>query len=109
MPDPTSNGMQCHEFDVLLADALDGVLSGMKLDRFQAHARGCPACGPLFAEAEAGRNRLKELTEAEPPAGLVENVLVSTTSIASDRLRHLAPATQPRVSWMDRVHAWASG
>src|ERR1700736_3554072 len=109
MPEQTNNGMQCQEFDVLLADALDGVLTGGKLDRFQAHARTCNACGPLFAEAEAGRNWLKELTEVEPTAGLVENVLASTTGIASDRLRHLAPATQPRISWMDRVQAWASG
>ena len=39
MPDHTSNGMQCNEFDLLLSDALDGVLSGSGLDRFQAHAQ----------------------------------------------------------------------
>ena len=50
MPDQTSNGMQCNEFDGLLTDALDGVLTGARLDRFQAHARTCSACGPLFAE-----------------------------------------------------------
>src|SRR5712664_2279835 len=109
MPEQTSNGMQCHEFDVLLADALDGALAGQKLDRFQAHRRECPACGPLFAEAEAGRNWLKDLTEVEPPAGLVENILVSTTGIASNRLGHLAAQTQPRISWLERVQAWASG
>ena len=48
--------MQCNEFDLLLSDALDGVLTGTGLDRFQAHARSCKACGPLLAEAEAGRN-----------------------------------------------------
>ena len=36
MPDLTSSGMQCNEFDLLLSDALDGVLSGPGLDRFQA-------------------------------------------------------------------------
>jgi hypothetical protein len=84
MPEQTSNGMQCHEFDVLLADALDGALAGQKLDRFQAHRRDCPACGPLFAEAEAGRSWLKGLTG------------------------HIAAATQPRVSWLERVQAWTS-
>ena len=98
MPEQTSSGMQCHEFDGLLTDALDGLLSGAKLDRFQAHFRACPACGPLFAEAEAGRNWLKGLTEVEPPAGLVENILASTTGIASSRLRAPALSTQPRVS-----------
>ena len=109
MPEQTSNGMQCHEFDVLLTDALDGVLSGEKLDRFQAHKRTCAACEPLFAEAEAGRNWLKELTVVEPAAGLVENILASTTGIASDRLRAPVPSTQPHVSWWEKTQAWASG
>ena len=62
MPDTTHNGMQCHEFDQLLIDAIDGILSGAALDRFQAHARVCKVCGPLLAEAEAGRNWLKGRT-----------------------------------------------
>src|SRR4030088_2940533 len=109
MPEQTNNGMQCQEFDVLLADALDGVLTGGKLDRFQAHKRTCAACGPLFAEAEAGRNWLKELTEVEPAAGLVENILASTTGIASDPPAAPAPSPQPPVSWWEKTQAWASG
>ena len=105
MPDHTSNGMQCNEFDLLLTDALDGVLSGAALDRFQAHARSCKACGPLLAEAEAGRNWLKGLTEVEPPASLVNNILASTTGVDTQRLRTTAPARQPRVSWLERVQA----
>ncbi len=101
--------MQCHEFDLLLADALDGVLSGAELDRFQAHARACPACGPLLAEAEAGRNWLKELTEVEPPAGLVTSILASTTGVDTQRLRAHVPATPPRVTWLEKAQAWASG
>jgi Putative zinc-finger len=97
--------MKCNEFDSLLADALDGVLSGAALDRFQAHARSCKACGPLFAEAEAGRSWLKDLTEVEPPANLVTNILASTTGVDSQRLRTAAPVRQPRISWLDRVQA----
>src|SRR5207247_6579521 len=109
MPDQTSNGMKYHEFENLLTDAIDGVLTGTGLDRFQAHVRVCRACGPLFADAEAGRNWLKGLTEVEPPASLVNNILASTTGIASDRLRAPAPSTQPRVSWLEKVQAWFSG
>jgi hypothetical protein len=105
MPDQTSNGMKCNEFDSLLSDALDGVLSGAALDRFQAHARSCRACGPLFAEAEAGRSWLKDLEEVEPPANLVTNILASTTGVDSQRLRTAAPLRQPRISWLDRVQA----
>jgi hypothetical protein len=111
--DQTSNGMQCHEFDGLLSDALDGVLTGARLDRFQAHARSCSACAPLFAEVEAGRNWLKELTEVEPPAGLVNSILASTTGVDSRRLRVNESLPQPRISWLDawlgRAQAWVSG
>ena len=109
MPDLTSKGMQCHEFDLLLSDALDGVLSGAALDRFQAHAGSCAACGPLLAEAEAGRNWLKGLAEVEPPASLVANILASTTGVDSQRLRTVARPAQPRVSWLERMQATVYG
>jgi hypothetical protein len=97
--------MQCNEFDLLLSDALDGVLTGAGLDRFQAHGRGCKACGPLLAEAEAGRNWLKGLTEAEPPASLVTNILASTTGVDTQRLLATARSSQPRISWWEHVQA----
>src|ERR1700758_1827719 len=103
MPDHIRNGMQCHEFDVLLADALDGILGGVELDRFQAHARACPACGPLFAEAEAGRNWLKELAEVESPVSLVDNILASTTGVDSQRLRVHVATQRSRVSALERA------
>src|SRR5579863_6020911 len=108
MPDHTSNGMQCHEFDGLLSDALDGVLTRSQLDAFQAHARSCSACGPLFAEVEAGRNWLKDLTEVEPPVSLVTNILASTTGVDTQRLRVNVSAPQPRISWLEKAQAWAS-
>jgi hypothetical protein len=97
--------MQCNEFDLLLSDALDGVLSGSGLDRFQAHARTCKTCGPLLEEAEAGREWLKGLTEVEPPASLVNNILASTTGVDTQRLRTMTRAPQPRVSWWEHVQA----
>ena len=114
MPDQTSNGMQCHEFDALLSDAVDRVLTGLQLDRFQAHVRTCSVCGPLFAEVEAGRNWLKDLTEVEPPVSLVNNILASTTGVDTQRLRVNVTAPQPRssrlgASWWERAQAWASG
>jgi len=109
MPEQTSNGMQCHEFDGLLMDALDGVLSGTKLDTFHAHARTCSVCGSLLAEVEAGRNWLKDLTEVEPPVSLVTNILASTTGVDTQRLRVNVSAPQPRVGWLERAQAWASG
>src|SRR5271154_489845 len=108
MPDHTNHGMQCHEFDSLVSDAVDGVLTGAQLDTFHAHARTCSACGPLLADVTAGRNWLKDLTEVEPPVSLVNNILASTTGIDTQRLRVNVSASQPRVSWLERLQAWAS-
>ena len=107
MPDTTSNGMQCHEFDGLLSDAIDGVLTGGQLEAFHAHAGGCSVCGPLLAEVQAGRNWLKDLTEVEPPVSLVMNILASTTGVDTQRLR-VNLSVQPRVTWLERAQAWAS-
>jgi hypothetical protein len=101
------NGMQCSEFDALLSEALDQRLSGDKLESFQAHARGCPTCGPLLAEADAGLRWLHELVEVEPPATLVNNILAATTGIDTVRLRGTARA-QAETSWFDRMQDWAN-
>jgi hypothetical protein len=101
------NGMQCGEFDALLSDALDQRLSGQKLESFQAHARGCPTCGPLLAEADAGLRWLHELVEVEPPVNLLDNILAATTGLSTARLHGTAGA-QAQHSWMDRVQGWAS-
>jgi len=105
MPDQTSKGMLCNEFELLLTDAIDGVLSGTGLDRFHAHAQVCRTCGPLLAEADAGRNWLKGLTEVEPPASLVMNILTSTTGVDTQRLRVTERRLQPRISWWERAQA----
>jgi hypothetical protein len=96
------NGMQCSEFDALLSEALDQRLSGEKLESFQAHARGCPTCGPLLAEADAGLRWLHELVEVEPPVNLVDNILAATTGIDTVRLHGTARAQAP-ATWFDRL------
>lgn len=101
MPGEKNNSMQCAEFDGLLSDAIEGALTGAKLESFQAHARVCASCGPLFAEAEAGRRWLKSLGEMEPPANLVHNILIATTG----RESHLSNAQVPR-SWKEMLTGW---
>ena len=101
------NGMQCNEFDALLSDALDQVLSGPKAQAFQAHAKTCAVCGPLLAEAEAGKRWLEQLVEVEPPVHLVHNILAATTGIDTARL-HTPAAAQPQASWFDRMRNWGS-
>ncbi len=99
------NGMQCSEFDALLTAALDQRLSGEELERFQAHARICPTCGPLLAEADAGLRWLHELVEVDPPVNLVDNILAATTGIDTVRM-HADARAQAQISWFDRVQDW---
>jgi hypothetical protein len=95
--------MQCGEFDALLIEALDGTLTGPALETFQSHARVCNVCGPLLAEADAGKRWLKSLAEIEPPANLVHNILASTTGQESSRL---AVRSESGSSWSSRIAGW---
>ena len=108
MPGESKNGMQCAEFDALLNEALDGSLTGLKLESFQAHARVCAVCGPLRAEADAGRRWLKSLAEVEPPANLVHNILVATTGYESKRTLagKETEASWFGATWFDGIKAW---
>ena len=104
MPGETHNGMQCKEFEELLFDALDQSLTQAKRDRFEAHARACNKCGPMFAEIEAGQHWLKSLQEVEPPANLVNNILVATSGIESYRLQDAAVSAKPALG--ERIREW---
>jgi len=99
--------MQCTEFETLLSDALDQMLTGAKLESFQSHRRVCPTCGPMFAEAEAGQRWLKSLQEVTPPANLVHSILASTTGIDTARLRTAPSAALSRPSLLEKIPAWA--
>jgi len=96
------NDMQCSEFDALLSDALDKILTGPKAHAFQAHAKSCPVCGPLLAEAEVGKRWLEQLVEVDPPQHLVHNILAATSGIDTARLH--TPAAG-HASWFERMSA----
>jgi hypothetical protein len=70
---------ECGEWETLLADALDGLLSPEVEAKFVAHKTVCPACAALYDEARKGREWLEFLgPEPEPPAGLLEKILAKT-------------------------------
>jgi len=101
MAGESRNGMQCAEFETLLNEALDETLTGAKLESFQAHGRLCSICGPLLAEADAGRRWLNSLAEVEPPSKLVSNILIATTGRAQKRAQTGAPGR-----WKDALNGW---
>jgi len=96
------NGMQCNEFDALLSDAMDKMLTGPRAEAFQSHAKSCAVCGPLLAEAQIGKHWLEQLIEVEPPQHLMHNILAATSGIDTTRL-HTAAGVQGKASWIDRI------
>jgi hypothetical protein len=101
MAGENKTAMQCNEFYSLLSEAVEGKLTGQKLQDFQGHARSCQVCGPMFTEAEAGHRWLKSLEEAEPPANLVHHILIAT--IGRDTRQTEA---HPAHSWKDVLGGW---
>lgn len=74
-----SNSAACMQWEMLLADALDGLLRPQDEALFSTHKSACPACAALFEEARRGREWL-EFLSPEPlvPAGLLDKILVRT-------------------------------
>jgi hypothetical protein len=106
MPGKEDKRMSCSEFDAMLSQAIDGTLAGERLAQFEAHGRECQLCGPLLQEAEAGRSWLKSLTEVEPPAELVTNILLGTTGVLPSRAG--AGARTEPASWGERLRQWGA-
>src|SRR5216117_2230816 len=100
MSGESKNGMQCAEFEALLSEAVEQMLSGSRLESFQAHAQACAVCGPLLAEAEEGHRWLKSLEEVDPPANLVHNILIATTGRESTRAR------KEGIFWKEAAAGW---
>ena len=93
------NGMECSEFEALLADALDNALEGETLAAFDAHWLNCRVCGPLLAEAQEGMLLITDLEELEPPKNLVHNILAAT----SMKQAGTAAAEGAKESWLQRL------
>jgi hypothetical protein len=69
----------CGQWEILLADAVDGQLKPGNEAVFTAHMAICPACAALFEDARIGREWLEFLsTEPEVPAGLLDKILAQT-------------------------------
>ena len=94
----STSALTCSEFDALLTDALDGVLSAASQRRFESHRERCPTCGPLFRETVEGVNWLNSLEEVEAPANLVHNILAATSMQAS-----AATAAAAKLTWKQRL------
>jgi hypothetical protein len=116
------NGLQCSQFEALLADALDyagadagpspkagaetssGALTALPAEvrkAFEAHRQSCADCRASFAEALEGMLLLRAIPEVEPPKNLVHNILAAT-SLAEAPTQSAAKGVQ-RAGWAQRL------
>ena len=100
MNNDPKHGMECSEFEALLADALDDALAAGKRPDFDAHGRSCEVCGPMWAEVRDGMMMVQGLAELEPPKNLVHNILAATSRKAASAE---AVAEEARLSWLERL------
>jgi hypothetical protein len=98
--------MDCAEFEILLADYLDGALAEPALSGFEAHRKDCAACAALAEDAASAVMFMERAAAAEPPAELIGRILHATNSGWDLKLRGtgvrgwinrtFAPILQPR-------------
>jgi hypothetical protein len=103
MLDEGKSGMQCEEFEALLAEAVDGTLSGPSRQEFERHRVGCAACNTLLAEVTSGAVWLGELVDTAPPQNLVHNILAMTIGEATSGAAPAVVRIEPRVSRWERL------
>jgi hypothetical protein len=102
MDGESKSGVQCVEFEALLAEALDATLHGATLAAFEAHQKSCPACAAMYQEAAAGMHWMKGLEDIEPPKSLVHNILAQTIGTVAEANIKPAPVGE---TWLDRLKA----
>ena len=102
MDGESKSGVQCIEFEALLAEALDATLHGATLAAFEAHQKSCVACAAMYQDAAAGMHWLKGLEDIEPPKHLVHNILAQTIGTVAEVSAKPAPAGE---NWFDRLKA----
>ena len=100
MNNQAKNGMDCSEFEALLADALDNAIAAESRAAFDEHGKSCAVCGPLYAETWEGMLMVQGLAELEPPKNLVHNILAATSrkEATAEQI-----AEEAKLGWMERL------
>jgi hypothetical protein len=102
--------LSCEQFEILLADHIDGELSSPERagDRaaFEQHLGSCAACAAMAEDAQSAVSFMDMTADVEPPPALMTKILHATNSGWEFKLRakgirgainrFFAPVLQPR-------------
>lgn len=103
--------LSCEQFEILLADQIDGELNAPARDAdraaFELHLASCAACAAMAADAQSAVSFMEMAAEVEPPPALLTKILHATNSGWEFKLRakgirgainrFFAPVLQPRI------------
>jgi hypothetical protein len=79
-----NGSLSCEEWELLLTEALDGLLPAQQRTAFDTHGAECAVCAGLLREAKQGQEWLGFLSaEPEVPADLVERIVGRTSGMAA--------------------------
>jgi anti-sigma factor RsiW len=78
--------LNCAEFEVLLADKLDGALPSSSLAAFEAHAKSCAACAALMNDAREAVAFMERAPRVEAPPELLTKLLFEVSAGPSQKL-----------------------
>lgn len=75
--------MNCVDFEILLADHVDGNLHGEPKSAFESHVAECQACAELARDAQGAVAFMERTAAVEAPPELVTRILFEVTNGAS--------------------------
>ena len=89
------NRMTCNEFEILLADYLDGTLAAEEKAAVEEHRNACASCAELAIDAAGAMAFIERAATVDPPPAMVNRILFEVTSGASRSV--IKP------SWIERL------
>jgi anti-sigma factor RsiW len=96
-----SAGITCTEFEVLLADFLDGTLPADQQAAFASHRATCAACAELAGDAAGAMAFMERAAAAAPPPALLKRIVREVANGPGRRV------IQP--SWTERLFGRSAG
>jgi anti-sigma factor RsiW len=75
--------MTCTEFEILLADYLDGTLPAAEKSAVEEHRDACASCAELASDAAGAMAFIERAATVDPPPAMVNRILFEVTSGAS--------------------------
>ena len=89
------NRITCTEFEILLADYLDGTLASGEKAAVEEHRNACVSCAELALDAAGAMAFIERAAAVDPPPAMVNRILFEVTSGASRSV--IKP------SWIERL------